>query len=115
MFRCAFNPKGRAIVRFFHSLQNLTGNAQRGFVGSDGFDLEALFCIEPFKRRAQIPAAHRDDANAAPFAVDLHENGVDHLLCRLVAIKGDRALVGVENFNLACLEQAFLFAPISRY
>ena len=91
-------------MRFFQALQDLTGNTQRRFLGIDRSYIKTFLSIEQIELRPQAPAAHRDRADAAPFAVTFHEHLPDGFLRREQTLKGHRPLVGVGDFDRAAFQ-----------
>ena len=95
---------GRALWRLLHSLQDLSGNAQRRFLRDDLAHGKFLFRVKGCKLGTQAQAAHGDHSNATPFSVHRLEDRVHHFLRGLVAFKGHGTLVSVLYLRLACLE-----------
>ena len=89
---------------FFQSLQDLTGNTQRRFLGIDRSYIKTFLSIEQVKLRPQAPATHWDRADATPFAVTFHEDLSDGFLCRAQTFESHRPLVGVGDFDRAAFQ-----------
>src|SRR3990172_12470684 len=105
MLRSAQCPECRALWRFQLALQDLPGDTNWRFFRLDGADVKAAFGIESCIFRPQPPAAHRDVADAAPFAVADLEDFVDQILRRPVALKGYGTPIRIDYADFAGFQQ----------
>src|SRR5512139_3421349 len=79
--RATLSKRG-TLEGLFQSLQNFAGDTLRRLLCENIFHVKSFFRVEVLEVCAQAPAALRDDANAAPFPVDGHEDLANRSLSR---------------------------------
>src|SRR3990172_48645 len=104
MLRRAQGPERWAFMRFLQPLQDLSRNTDWGFLRLDGGNIESFLRIEQSVLRSQSPTAHRNIANAAPFAITDLKNCVDQFLRFFVSFESHCPRIRIRNAYFAGLQ-----------